>query len=70
MKIDLRGPDGNAWAIQAHVRSTLEQLGMDRSDIKAVLKNMRSSDYQHLLRVAREETGGIVDFYDSEEEEE
>ena len=70
MKIDLRGPDGNAWAIMAVVRSTLEQLCKDKAEIKDIMKDMQSSDYQHLLRVAQTSTGGIIEFCDSEEGEE
>ena len=57
VKMDLRGPSGNAFAIMGLVRGTLRAKG--RADlVEAYTKEATSGDYENLLRV----TGRYVHF--------
>lgn len=48
--IDLTGPDGNAFALMALARRFATQLGWaDRGS--ALIQEMMSGDYEHLLQV-------------------
>ena len=46
--IDLTGPDGNAFALMGYAQRFAKQLGLDSA---AILKEMRSGDYENLLKV-------------------
>lgn len=50
-QIDLAGPDGNAFALMAMAQTWGKQLGLDT---KAIIADMQSSDYDHLLDVFEE----------------
>lgn len=45
--INLDGPDGNAFALLGLTRSWARQIGLDVSDL---LADMRSADYEHLVK--------------------
>lgn len=48
--IDLTGPDGNAFALMAYAKRFATQLGWgDRG--AALINEMMSGDYEHLLEV-------------------
>ena len=48
--IDLTGPDGNAFALMAYAKRFATQLGWaDKGS--ALIADMMSSDYEHLLEV-------------------
>lgn len=48
--IDLTGPDGNAFALMARAKRFATQLGWeDRGS--ALIEDMMSGDYEHLLQV-------------------
>jgi hypothetical protein len=48
--IDLTGPDGNAYALMAYAKRFATQLGWkDRGS--ALIQEMMSGDYEHLLQV-------------------
>jgi hypothetical protein len=48
--IDLTGPDGNAFALMAHAKRFATQLGwLDCGS--ALIQEMMSGDYEHLLQV-------------------
>lgn len=49
--IDLRGPEGNAFYLLGAVRGWGRQLGVDTT---AVLADMQSGDYEHLLQAMRD----------------
>ena len=55
--IDLTGPDGNAFVLMAYATRFSRDLNQD-SD--ALLKNMRSEDYEHLLEVFDDAFGDFV----------
>ncbi len=48
--IDLTGPDGNAYALMAYAKRFATQLGWaDKGS--ALINEMMSGDYEHLLQV-------------------
>ena len=48
--IDLTGPDGNAFALMSYAKRFATQLGWkDRGS--ALIEDMMSGDYEHLLEV-------------------
>ena len=63
INIDLRGPDGNASVIIGITADILKQLTRSKQNIKAVLDDMKSSDYDHLLEVMDAEVGMLVNLY-------
>ncbi len=46
--IDLTGPEGNAFCLMGYANKFARQLGLDGS---AITKEMRSGDYENLLKV-------------------
>jgi hypothetical protein len=52
-------PDGNAFAIMAHVRRALFEAGRE-AEWPAVQERMMEGDYAHLCAVAEEVTDGSV----------
>lgn len=55
--IDLTGPDGNAYSLLARARSYAQQL--DLNDV-AIIKDMMSKDYEHLVQVFDNHFGHFV----------
>ncbi len=55
--IDLSGPEGNAFSLLAMAEKFAEDLNLDAP---AILEDMRSSDYEHLLDVFEEHFGEYV----------
>jgi hypothetical protein len=57
--IDLTGPDGNAYALMAYARRFATQLGWaDKGS--ALINEMMSGDYEHLLEVFDNAFGEFV----------
>ena len=57
--IDLTGPDGNAFALMAYAKRFATQLGWkDRGT--ALIEDMMSGDYEHLLEVFDNAFGEFV----------
>jgi hypothetical protein len=50
----LAGEDGNAYSIMGRLTRVLRRGGVSQEEIKAVMDNMTSSNYEHLLQVAME----------------
>ena len=55
--IDLTGPDGNAFALMGYAKGFAKQLGLDGD---AIIKDMMSDDYEHLLQVFDKHFGSFV----------
>ena len=55
--VDLTGPDGNAYSLLARARSFARQL--DLNDV-AIIKDMMSKDYEHLVQVFDNHFGHFV----------
>lgn len=56
--IDLRGPDGNAFAVMGYANRFAKQLGVDPEPI---IEDMMSGDYENLIRVFDNNFGEYVD---------
>lgn len=59
-KIDLRGPDGNAYVLLGIASDFYKQMGKDFEPLQA---EMTSGDYENLLKVFDREFGEYVDLY-------
>ncbi len=59
-EIDLTGPDGNAFALMGYASRFAKQLDLDD---KAILDDMKSGDYEHLLEVFDDNFGDYVDIF-------
>ena len=55
--IDLTGPAGNAYSLLATARKYARQLGLDDT---AIIKDMMSKDYEHLIQVFDNAFGEFV----------
>ena len=73
--IDLSGPQGNAFYLLGTAQTWGKKLGLDTD---AILADMKSGDYEHLLEVFEEHFGMVVtllnkpgdlDFEDEDEED-
>ena len=51
VSLELVGLDGNAWAIMGAFRGQAKDEGWSEDEIKEVLDEARSGDYDNLLRV-------------------
>ena len=45
--IELKGPDGNAFALMAYAKRLAEQLGMN---YHVIIDEMKQGDYEHLVK--------------------
>lgn len=61
--INLRGQEGNAFALMGQVTNLGRELDLDKAEIRAILADMRSSDYEHLLSVMEKHFGDYVLMY-------
>jgi hypothetical protein len=55
--IDLTGPEGNAFCLMAYAKRFARQLGLNGDQI---ISEMKSGDYEHLLKVFDEHFGDYV----------
>lgn len=69
MKIDIAGPEGNAFTIMGIVERVLKQTGRE-DEIPEVMERMKNGDYDNLCAVATEVSNDTITFYNSNEEEE
>jgi len=60
LKIDLTGPQGNAYCLLGYAKDFCKQLEKDWPSIN---KEMTSGDYENLLKVFDREFGAYVDLY-------
>ena len=61
MTIDLTGPHGNAYYLLGTAANLMKQLGYKSEQAEAVLMEMRSSDYETLIKTFDAYFGSIVD---------
>lgn len=61
--LDLTGPDGNAYYLLGYAKSLGEQIGLSEEEISKVLNDMRSSDYEHLIKVFDDQFNKLVTLY-------
>jgi len=60
IKIDLTGPDGNAYALMAYASKIAKQQGLDKQKI---MFEMTSGNYENLISVFDRYFGEYVDLY-------
>jgi hypothetical protein len=60
IKIDLTGPDGNAFVLIGKAGSLAKQLGLDKDTIQ---KEMMSGNYEHLVNTFDKHFGNFVTLY-------
>jgi len=65
MKIDISGPQGNAFSIMSIAECMGRQLNRPEDEIRKINDQMMSGDYTNVLRVFNREYGSVVDLYDS-----
>jgi|TARA_R100000455_G_C6220414_1_gene85068 hypothetical protein len=61
IKVNLKGPDGNAFALMGIARNICKQTGDDPDPI---ISNMMSGDYEHLVEVFKETFEHLVEVED------
>ena len=57
IEIDLTGPQGNAYFLLGTASNLAKQLGLDGTKI---LSDMKSGDYEHLIKVFDDAFGDFV----------
>jgi len=62
MEIDLRGPEGNAFALLAIATSAARQFSYSRQTTDAITTRMRAGTYEALLDVMDDEFSGVFRF--------
>ena len=60
IEIDLTGPQGNAFYILGVAQNLCKQVGIDS---KPILDDMRSGDYENLIKVFDDKFGSVVTMY-------
>ena len=65
-EINLDGPDGNAYALLGTVTQLCRQLRYATADKDAIIKDMMSSDYEHLIQVFDKHFGHVIDLVRAE----
>ena len=54
VKIDLSGPQGNAFVVLGMCQSAAKQAQWTEEEIQSFMDNATSGDYKHLLDVVRD----------------
>lgn len=60
IKIDLTGPEGNAYVLMGYAKDFCKQLGKDH---KPIIEEMMSGDYENLVKVFDKNFGDYVNLY-------
>ena len=58
--IDLTGPDGNAFVLLGYAKNLAKQLNYSKKETEKLLSDMKSSDYENLLKVFDDNFGSFV----------
>jgi len=62
--IDLTGPAGNAYSLMGTAEQIAKSEGWDEQQIEALMENMKSGDYEHLVSVLDDTFGELVVLYE------
>jgi len=65
-EIDISGPEGNAFVLMGYARKYAIQLGLNA---KSIGEEMRSGDYENLLKVFDKYFGEYVDLVRNSEDD-
>ena len=63
IEIDLTGPEGNAFVLLGYAKRYAKQLGKNGVEAEAIVNEMTSGDYEHLLDVFDSYFGNFVTLY-------
>lgn len=63
IKIELSGPQGNAFYIMSLVTNLGHQFQLEDEEVDAIIKEMKSSHYTHLLLTFIKHFGSVVEIY-------
>jgi hypothetical protein len=58
--IDLTGPQGNAFYLLGAAKNFAKQLNYSKEETEKLLSDMKSSDYENLLKVFDDNFGSFV----------
>ena len=58
--IDLTGPEGNAFVLLGKAKSFAKAIGMNGVEAEALINDMTSGDYEHLIQVFDKHFGSFV----------
>ena len=59
--IDLTGPDGNAFYLLGTAMNLCKQIGIDSERTEEILDELKSSDYENLIKVFDRYFGSVID---------
>ena len=59
--IDLTGPDGNAYYLLGTAMNLCKQIDLSSSRTEEILDELKSSDYENLIKVFDKYFGTIID---------
>ena len=59
--IDLTGPDGNAYFLLGTASNLCKQIDISSDRTKEILDEMKSSDYENLIKVFDKYFGKLID---------
>ena len=59
--IDLTGPDGNAFYLLGTAMNLCKQIGISSERTEEILDELKSSDYEHLIKTFDKYFGDFVD---------
>ena len=63
IKIDLTGPEGNAFVLIGYAKNLCKQLRYDKDKTERIVEEMMLTDYEGLLYTFDREFGLLVDLY-------
>lgn len=61
-RIDLNGPNGNAFYIMGLAKNLSSQLGYSKSEQTDLINEMKSGNYKNLLNVFEKHFGNFIEF--------
>jgi hypothetical protein len=67
LKIELAGPQGNAFYLMGLVENLGKKLGLNQEKRQEIITEMKSSDYNNLVYTFAKNFGQVVDIYKSGE---
>lgn len=66
--IDLDGPEGNAYVLLGYAQQWAKQLGYSKKEVNAILDDMTSADYPHLVGTFDKHFGAVCVLQTEQEE--
>lgn len=63
MEINLSGPQGNAFYLLGSAQNIARQLEFSEEKTESILKEMKSGDYENLIKVFDDNFGDFVDLF-------